>query len=71
MKCKDCRYIELRTDPLNLEEPVYYCLLTVSCDGKPDYRRTLAYAEDKEAYFACLIVSPEFGCIQFEQRVKP
>lgn len=68
MKCKDCQYMKLKKDPLGLESPIHYCLLTTSCDGKPNYRRTLAYAKDYENYHAVLIVSPEFGCVQFEQR---
>lgn len=63
MKCKDCKHFFVREDKLNT------CCITVSSDGKPEYKRTLAYAEDYEHFAAVLIVSPEFGCVQFEQRV--
>lgn len=66
MKCKDCKHFILRESLVDF--PVHFCNLTMTCDGKP-YYRTLAYAEDREDYFAVLIVSHEFGCVQFEQRV--
>jgi len=67
-RCKDCNHCITRIDPLGLELPIHFCDLTMTCDGKPEHKKTLAYAEDKEDYHAVLIVSLDFGCVQFRHR---
>lgn len=68
-RCKDCkhykledRYSLIQYPPSNVCELTYYY-------GEKENKESLAHAEDAEAYFAVLVVSPEFGCVQFQQRV--
>lgn len=63
--CKDCKWWEKqdwRYEDLNV------CALTETEYGEAKSAGTLAQAIDYEIYYAVLVTTPDFGCVQFEAR---
>jgi len=63
--CKDCKYFE--PNP-HCPEDWGVCARARSDHGKAQDGRSLAVAKDFESFQADLQVSPDFGCVQFEQK---
>lgn len=80
--CRDCRWWAQSLGPevdqwghwSNILGGDGYCLMTLS--GSATCREsvpnepnvTKAWANDDEGHLACLVTSPDFGCVQFEAR---
>ena len=70
--CKDCRFWQHPKDNYTRPPDEYSsygrCTLGDSADGYPDQPETLAFAADMESYQAVLFTSPDFGCVQGQNR---
>lgn len=65
-RCATCRFAEPGSSAG--ERYPLTCRRAEGRDGKPKNERTLAFADDTDAYHARLNVSPDFGCVQYEAR---
>ena len=68
-RCGDCRWFaapELTDKYHPAPDNWQACGLTASTLGKPEQSTALAMALDGEARGAELLVSPDWGCVQFE-----
>lgn len=69
-KCKDCKYWDRKSDTAKEEicedvgDDKGLCL-KVKFDGEKDNKMV---AVDGSGYWACLLTSPEHGCLEFEAK---
>lgn len=68
--CRDCKHFLAKIDDISWSPPPPrgFCGMAGSYGEGPEVPHTLAYATDWEDYHAELVVSPDFGCVQWEQK---
>jgi hypothetical protein len=66
--CRDCKHFDAKPE-WELPAGWGFCRLAATHGSdEPDFPKSLALAHDAEGYRAELGVSPDFGCVQFEER---
>lgn len=67
--CRDCKYFgnTVFGDWTPPNEGWAFCRLASSQDD-PSFPQSAAFAVDAESFHAELAVSPDFGCVQFENK---
>ena len=73
IRCSDCRFFNEEPNwqveaALARQPRTGRCTLATSDSGDPEHPESLAHAVDQEEYYASLLVSPDFGCVQGQPR---
>lgn len=63
-RCQNCRWWE----PKHVYQEIGTCVLTESGDIGTPPKKSLATASSDDGYFGVLNTSPDFGCVQWENK---